>query len=148
DQIVRHLEVSSGSMRFRMECRPAFDYARAPHHTFVGENCVQFDGPGISLGLAASVPLQRADEGVTADFVLGEGQSAVFILRLLDPGRDAGCCPDTGEADQRFRETVTYWQRWLSRSTYHGRWREVVQRSALVLKLLTYEPTGALVAAP
>jgi GH15 family glucan-1,4-alpha-glucosidase len=43
---------------------------------------------------------------------------------------------------------VTYWQRWLSRCTYHGRWREVVQRSALTLKLLTYEPTGALVAAP
>ena len=45
-------------------------------------------------------------------------------------------------------QTVDYWRHWLSRCTYTGRWREMVHRSALVLKLLTYEPTGAIVAAP
>ena len=111
-------------------------------------NGARFDGPGLSLGLAASVPLRRDGDGVLADFTLGEGQSATFILRQLDPGNDAGHCPGTGEAEERFRETVAYWQRWLSHCTYQGRWREMVQRSALALKLLTYEPTGALVAAP
>jgi GH15 family glucan-1,4-alpha-glucosidase len=131
-----------------MECRPAFDYARAPHNTSLTAHGARFDGPGLSLGLAASIPLRLGDDGVHADFILDEGQSAVFILRRLDSGNDAGHCPSTGEAEERFRETVTYWQRWLSHCTYHGRWREVVQRSALALKLLTYEPTGALVAAP
>jgi GH15 family glucan-1,4-alpha-glucosidase len=148
DQLVRRLQVVSGSMQFRAECRPAFDYGRAQHHTIVKEKWATFDGPGLMLELAASTPLQRDGVGVQADFSLGEGQSAVFILRLVEPGSNAGCCPGTDEADQRFRETVGYWQRWLSRCTYHGRWREVVQRSALALKLLTYEPTGALVAAP
>ena len=47
-----------------------------------------------------------------------------------------------------FRDTVDYWRRWLSKCTYHGRWREMVERSALALKLLSFEPTGAIVAAP
>src|SRR5260370_29361125 len=47
-----------------------------------------------------------------------------------------------------FRATVEYWRRWISQSTYRGRWRETVQRSALANKFLTYEPTGAIVAAP
>ena len=47
-----------------------------------------------------------------------------------------------------FRKTVHYWRDWLSRSTYTGRWREMVERSALAMKLLTFEPSGAFVAAP
>jgi GH15 family glucan-1,4-alpha-glucosidase len=47
-----------------------------------------------------------------------------------------------------FDATVNYWRRWVAQSAYRGRWREMVQRSALTLKLLTYAPTGALVAAP
>jgi GH15 family glucan-1,4-alpha-glucosidase len=148
DQLVRRLQVTSGSMRFKAECRPAFDYGRATHDMSVREESARFDGPGLSLELVASLPLQPDGDGVQADFTLGEGQSAVFILRILEPGHDGGCCPGTDEAEQRFRETVTYWQRWLSRCTYRGRWREIVQRSALALKLLTYEPTGALIAAP
>jgi GH15 family glucan-1,4-alpha-glucosidase len=44
--------------------------------------------------------------------------------------------------------TLEYWQRWIRRSRYRGRYREMVERSALTLKLLVYQPTGALVAAP
>ena len=53
-----------------------------------------------------------------------------------------------GEAEELFRATVAYWRRWLSKCTYAGRWREMVERSALTLKLLSFEPTGAIVAAP
>src|SRR5262249_55953584 len=53
-----------------------------------------------------------------------------------------------GEAEDLFRDTVAYWRRWLSKCTYVGRWRETVHRSALTLKLLSFEPTGAIVAAP
>src|SRR5262245_458025 len=148
DQLVRRVRVVRGHMPFRLECRPAFDYARAQHQTSISEQGARFDGPGMSVGLAASVPLRRDGDGVLADFALDEGQSAIFVLRLLDPGHATGPCPGTGESEQRFRETVAYWQRWISHCTYQGRWREIVQRSALALKLLIYEPTGALIAAP
>jgi GH15 family glucan-1,4-alpha-glucosidase len=148
DQLVRRARVVNGTMPFRVECRPAFDYARGRHDTSIAGQTARFDGPGLSLGLTASVPLRRDGDGVVAEFTLGEGQSASFVLRQTGPGDAAGHCPGAGEAEERFRETVEYWQRWLSHCTYHGRWRETVQRSALALKLLTYEPTGALVAAP
>jgi GH15 family glucan-1,4-alpha-glucosidase len=148
DQLIRRVHVVRGKLSFRAECRPAFDYARQPHKTHVDGKRARFDGPGLSLGMAASIPLTADGTGVTADFELGEGQDAIFILRLVDPGRADAPCPGVVEAEERFRETVDYWQRWLSKCTYVGRWREVVQRSALTLKLLTYEPTGAIVAAP
>ena len=148
DKLVRRVRVVRGRMPFRLECRPTFDYARIPPRIAIRDGSARFDGPGLSLGLAASVPLQRDGDGVLADFILNVGQTAVFVLRSIDPSECAGPPPGTDEAEQRFRETVTYWQRWLSRCTYQGRWREMVQRSALTLKLLTYEPTGALIAAP
>src|SRR5688572_13403442 len=92
-QLVRRVRVVHGRMPFRLECRPAFDYARARHDTLVNERGARFDGPGLSLGLVASVPLQRDGDGVLADFVLGEGENATFILRQLDAHEDVGHCP-------------------------------------------------------
>jgi GH15 family glucan-1,4-alpha-glucosidase len=114
----------------------------------LGEHGARFDGPEISLGLASSVPLERAAGGVRAKFTLGEGQKAVFVLRYLAADAALGQCPGHGEAEELFRATVAYWRRWLSKCTYKGRWREIVERAALTLKLLSYEPTGAIVAAP
>ena len=85
---------------------------------------------------------------MVADFTLGEGEKATFVLRRLAPEDEPGRCPGVGEAEELFRDTVAYWRRWLSRCTYTGRWREMVHRSALTLKLLSFEPTGAIVAAP
>lgn len=148
DQLVRRVRVVRGKFPFALECRPAFDYARASHETRVSEHGARFDGPDLSLGLAASVPLRAEGTGAAGTFTLGEGEAATFILRIIDRDAQPGQCPGTDEAEDRFRETVAYWQKWLSQCTYHGRWRETVHRSALILKLLTYEPTGAIVAAP
>src|SRR5688572_492606 len=90
DQLVRRVRVVHGRMPFRLECRPAFDYARARHDTNINDHGARFDGPGLSMGLAASVPLQRDGDGVLADFVLGEGENATFTLRQLDPGNGIG----------------------------------------------------------
>ena len=154
DQLVRRVRVVHGRMPFSVRCRPAFDYARAPHETILDEHGARFVGPGLTLRLAANVELRRDGKGdgegngVSADFVLGEGESTTFVLRIC-PGHDAEPpCPGPEESEAGFRETVAFWQRWLSHCTYQGRWREMVHRSALALKLLTYKPTGALVAAP
>jgi GH15 family glucan-1,4-alpha-glucosidase len=148
DELVRRVRVVRGKVGFQLECRPAFDYARAAHKVHISPEGARFDGPGLSLDLAAPVPLRSDGSGVSADFTLGEGEKATFVLRRLGPDDRPGRCPGVGEGEDLFRDTVAYWRRWLSKSTYTGRWREMVHRSALTLKLLSFEPTGAIVAAP
>jgi GH15 family glucan-1,4-alpha-glucosidase len=147
-QIIRRVEVVRGTMTFRMECTPAFDYARLEHETRVVTGGATFHSPDLSLGLASFLPLQKKGGGAVAEFTLQEEQSTVFVLRQIQPGDDCGLCFSKVEEEEIFMRTVEYWRRWLSRCTYKGRWREMVRRSALTLKLLTYEPTGAIVAAP
>jgi GH15 family glucan-1,4-alpha-glucosidase len=148
DDLIRRVRVVRGQLAFRLECRPAFDYARATHECHINERGARFDGPGLSLGLATPLPLRPDGTGVVADFTLGEGEKAAFVLRRISPEGGPGGCPGVGEGEDLFRETVAYWRRWVSRCTYAGRWRETVLRSAITLKLLSFEPTGAIIAAP
>ncbi len=147
-QIIRRVKVVRGEMTFRLECRPAFDYARAEHKTHLHGGTARFDGPGLSLTLLTSVPLRRNGNAIASEFTLREGETAVVILRQVDNDAENPPCPSVEEVEAMFRSTVGYWKRWLSQCTYTGRWREMVHRSALMLKLLTFEPTGAIVAAP
>jgi GH15 family glucan-1,4-alpha-glucosidase len=148
DEVVRRVAVVRGQVAFRLECRPAFDYARGVHQVQLVGDGARFDGPGLSLGLAAPVPLRLDGDGVVTDFTLREGEKAAFVLSRIDPDDRLGRCPDVVEAEELFRETVAYWRRWLSKCTYTGRWREMVHRSAMTLKLLSFEPTGAIIASP
>src|SRR5579871_265383 len=125
-QLVRRARVVRGEMTLEMRCHPAFDYARATHTTHMIEHGARFDGPGLSLGLAASVSLRQDGQGTTANFTLSEGQNATFVLRMIAPDSHPGLCPGTDEAEDLFRSTVEYWHRWAAHCTYRGRWREVV----------------------
>ncbi len=147
-QLVRRVRVVRGEMSFRMECSPAFDYAREEHETEVTAEGAAFSTPDLCLGLSTRVPLQESAGAAVAEFSLEEGEAAVFVLREIEAGDRCEPSPSEGKEDELFVQTVEYWRRWLSKCTYSGRWREVVQRSALALKLLTFEPTGAMVAAP
>ncbi len=147
-QVVRRVSVVRGSLTFRLNCQPAFNYARDPHTTEVTAVGVCFRSPALSLGMATRVPLKPDGAGVSADFTLHEGQTAVFVLQEIAQGAGCGITLAEEEAHELFKKTVEYWRRWLSKCTYRGRWREMVERSALTLKLLTFEPTGAIVAAP
>jgi GH15 family glucan-1,4-alpha-glucosidase len=146
--LVRRVRVVRGTLAFRMMCHPAFNYARDEHETQISECGAAFHAPDLSLGLATDVPLRREGSGVASEFTLQEGQSAVFVLRAIEAGLDCGQPLASDEAQASFERTVTYWHDWLSQCTYTGRWREIIYRSALVLKLLTFEPTGAIIAAP
>ncbi len=147
-QVIRRITVVRGRMKLRLECRPAFNYARDTHETKLIADGAEFHAPNAHVGLATRVPLHIENNGVIADFELGVGETATFVLRELDHATDCGFSLSEEEAETAFRETVAFWRTWLSQSVYRGRWREMVDRSALVLKLLTYEPTGAIVAAP
>ena len=147
-QVIRRVRVVRGVVTFRMECFPAFDYAREEHETAISDEGACFRSPRLCLGLATRVPLEQLGNGVVAEFTLQEEQTAVFVLREIEAGAGCGVSFSESEEEDLLRRTVEYWRRWLSRCTYAGRWREVVYRSALALKLLTHEPTGAIVAAP
>lgn len=146
--LVRRVKVVRGSMDFCMECRPAFNYARDEHQTILSCAGARFHSPKLNLELSTDVPLRQEGNGVEAKFTLQATEIAVFVLRKTEPDVDCGLPLDYSQADKLFKQTVDYWSRWLEQCTYTGRWREMVHRSALVLKLLTYEPTGAIVAAP
>jgi GH15 family glucan-1,4-alpha-glucosidase len=149
-QIVRHLRVLRGEMPFHVDCRPAFNFARERHEVKPnGSDGVIFHAPTLRVQLATSVPLQVGEKGgVRAQLALREGESAVFLLRMLTADRQPVAALDIEAEHALFSATANYWRRWVSHCTYHGRWREMVQRSALALKLLTCDATGALVAAP
>ena len=147
-QLIRRVRVVRGEMSFRVECSPAFDYARAEHETRISDEGATFSASDLCMGLSSPVPLRESAGAAVADFSLDEGETAVFMLQEIEAGGDCEIPPSEEKEDKLFRQTVEYWRRWLSKCTYTGRWREVVHRSALALKLLTFEPTGAMVAAP
>jgi GH15 family glucan-1,4-alpha-glucosidase len=147
--VYRRIRCVRGSVRISVACRPAFDYGRATHDTLIEANGATFKTGSLTLALSTAVPLNNDGRGgVSAEFMLSEGKSQVFILR--DDGNEGGVPrpPSEEEVERLLRGTVKFWQDWLSACTYRGRWRDQVHRSALVLKLLTFEPTGAIIAAP
>jgi GH15 family glucan-1,4-alpha-glucosidase len=146
-RLVRRVLGVRGRMPFRVEIEPRFDYAREAHQVELGDHGAVFHAPSLTLAFEGEVPLERSGRGAAARFVLSAGESRAFVLERVDEGYQPRDYPPA-ETNELFERTVAYWRRWLSRSRYAGRWREMVHRSALTLKLLTYEPTGAIVAAP
>src|SRR5207302_1878636 len=148
-RIYRRVRCVRGAVRIWVACRPAFNYGRQVHETVIETNGARFKSGSLTLALSATVPLSDDGQGgVSAEFALTEGQSRTFILGENSDGEGAPTPPSEEDAEQLLRSTVKFWHNWLSGCTYHGRWRDQVHRSALALKLLTYEPTGAIIAAP
>jgi GH15 family glucan-1,4-alpha-glucosidase len=148
-RLIRNVRVIRGKMDFRVECLPAFDYARCNHTVSVGKSGAVFASEDDRLGLATNVRLENGAEGAAdANFALGAGERATFVLAHLQRGEGPGEILSDVGFEELLQSTLDYWRRWLSNSTYQGRWREIVHRSVLVLKLMVYDPTGALVASP
>jgi len=145
DLLVRQCLAVRGRAIFELACHPAFDYGRAAHEVQIVQGVgAVFTSPLGRAVLRTNVALKVEENGVAASFTLEEGESATFHLEWNGEVRPIA----DGETQELFTTTQDFWQSWVSQSRYRGRWREMVQRSALVLKLLVYHPTGALVAAP
>ncbi|MCX4237843.1 glycoside hydrolase family 15 protein [Streptomyces ortus] len=145
-RLIRRVLCVRGSVPFHARVAPRFDYAAQPHTARIHDGMVVFESKNLSLALTSTEPLQCDGLDATADFKLHEGESAVFALDQVSGDIQPRCCP-RAEAEDLFGATVAFWRNWLTASHYRGRWREMVHRSALTLKLLTYAPTGAIVAA-
>jgi GH15 family glucan-1,4-alpha-glucosidase len=135
-QLIRRVRVTRGVMTFRMECSPAFDYARQEHETEITRDGACFYSPQLSLGLATYVPVEQHGNAAAVDFTLKEDESTVFALRQIKPGEGCGLSISELAEQELFMQTVEYWRRWLSKCTYTGRWREMVYRSAHFKKLV------------
>ncbi|WP_406079344.1 glycoside hydrolase family 15 protein [Micromonospora sp. NBC_00858] len=155
-RLVRMLRVVRGVMRFRVDCQPRFNYGRDPHELDAYPAGHVFRSSALSLAVSlvrypetqpAEQGVQRKDDGIWAIATLREGEAGGAVL-------ETGVSPDLprfytpGEVQELLEQTRDFWRRWLGRSRYTGRWREMVERSAMTLKLMTYAPTGALIAAP
>jgi GH15 family glucan-1,4-alpha-glucosidase len=146
-RLIRRVLGVRGTMPFRARIAPRFGYGSEPHALSETQAGVVFTASSLAVSLTSTVLLEHDGRDVTAEFTLTEGQSAMFALD--EASGDAVPRPCSSEEARELGEsTIEYWRRWLSASRYRGRWREVVHRSALTLKLLTYAPTGAIVAAP
>jgi GH15 family glucan-1,4-alpha-glucosidase len=155
-RLVRMLRCVRGQVDFDVEVSPRFDYGRQPHKAHVTENGVVFaaeDGTAMTLhavrepGADRLARLELAGEGdVRLTLAMRAGDMRGVILESGTDGPPHEVHPD--EFVQLFDETARFWRSWISRSTYTGRWREMMQRSAIALKLMTYAPSGAVVAAP
>jgi GH15 family glucan-1,4-alpha-glucosidase len=140
--VIRRIRVPRGTVRIRVSCRPRLDYATSvPEASAYGDTVVFHDG-AYSLRLGASVPLLIGEGETHAEFELQPGDEAWFVL--CDEEHDP---LDIAECKAALEATAEAWRRWTRRSTYRGRWRERVDRSALVLKLLTSHEHGSIAAA-
>jgi GH15 family glucan-1,4-alpha-glucosidase len=146
-RLIRQVVCVRGSIPFRVRVAPRFGYGAQPHAVRMLDGAALFESEALSLALTATVPLECDDLDARAEFKLTQGESAVFAMDRVGGEVAPRRCPHA-EAEQEFTATVAFWRHWLSSSRYRGRWREMVHRSALTLKLLTYAPTGAIVAAP
>ncbi|MDW3213847.1 MAG: glycoside hydrolase family 15 protein [Ilumatobacteraceae bacterium] len=138
--VIRRARCVRGTVALRstMIVRP--DYGRADARFSERDGEIRIDvGEVPPLVATASVELAIDGDTVRGECELGEGESAWFTL-----GADGHTALDVGTV---IDDTVDYWQLWTAQSTYRGRWREAVERSALVLKLLTSIETGGLIAA-
>ncbi|MDE1178574.1 MAG: glycoside hydrolase family 15 protein [Edaphobacter sp.] len=149
-QVVRNVKVIQGEIQFHVKCRPRFDYARSSHTVEKHAECIVFtpttEGQP-TLVLQSTIPLTVEDDGdVAHSFRMKAGETASFVFG--EDCEDARCALDEDVLKTVFEETTNYWRTWIARSNYTGRWREMVNRSALLLKLLTDREFGSIVAAP
>ncbi|MGY1673291.1 glycoside hydrolase family 15 protein [Geodermatophilus sp. SYSU D00710] len=153
-RIVRMVQCVRGRMTFEVEVAPRFDYGRHPHRLELSGPGAVFVANGQRLTLhvvrapederLADVRVEDTDLRGTVGLVAGQTRGVVLETDADGPPREIH--PD--EVQALFDATVAHWRSWIGRSTYTGRWREAVQRSAITLKLMTYAPSGGIVAAP
>ncbi|KAI9720618.1 MAG: hypothetical protein M1812_002798 [Candelaria pacifica] len=172
--LVRRVECIRGQGDIAVKIFPAFNYAQDSHSTELiddrkrSENDsrrVVFKSRGLELQVDVTIDCgdtgnehrpkvlfkkeseeHMLGDGVVAHIHLDEGQAISFVLREHRLDRIEHLTKSI--VDQTEQDTLTYWHKWISQNKSKGRFREVVARSLMILKLLTYEPTGAIIAAP
>lgn len=148
NEIVRMVTVVKGNISFYLCCAPRFDYARAQHAIEMSDTRAIFTPEGQAcppMALYSTQKLEQEGSTVVSRFRLKAGESATFVF---GPVKEEIFSPRPERVQEIFQQTRTFWSGWVSRSRYSGRWREMVERSALMLKLCISQEHGSLIAAP
>src|SRR5262249_26410763 len=144
-RITRIVEGVSGSVPMRTRFKPRFDYGRIVPWVMRSGNVLHATAGPDALELRSDVDVSAAGQEQSADFTVSAGQRVGFVLSShsswQSPPTPIDAQTATGDAEQ-------WWREWAGRSTYDGGWPDVVERSLITLKALTFEPTGGIVAAP
>jgi len=156
-RLVRNIKVVRGTMKFRIQIKPRFNYGRTQHKLDASEYGALFHTDDLDLSVYGIAPrgvklrdlnlaIEPEGGGLQWTRTLREGEIGGLVLESNGGLPQRLVTPE--EAQELSDETARFWSNWLHRSSYRGRWREMVSRSAMALKLMTYAPSGALVAAP
>jgi len=148
NEIIRTVAVVRGEVDFKMRCQPRFNYAMCGHSVNIEDRYAIFSPASDDfppLALYSTVVLRQESADAISDFRLRAGERATFVFGGV---RVQGEQPEMEFVEQRFHETARFWKEWIAKSKYKGRWREMVNRSALMLKLLISREHGSLIAAP
>jgi len=143
--IIRKIRVMRGTITMRVICAPVFDYARTKPTIKQSEEVWHFESDDLSMSLYSDIDLQMTNHTIDCEVTLKEGETVHFML--TEQSDLENTANQKQQEEEAFYTTIQYWRDWLAQCTYKGRWREMVYRSALTLKLLTFEPTGAIIAA-
>ncbi len=140
--LVRKVYVLKGAITFCVKCAPRFHYGMKQHQTKKRKTGMTFQLDEFSLHLTSNVRLKKIKDYAFAEFSLRKEESVEFILS------DKSKQFSKEHAEKLCVTTIHFWKSWCKKITYEGLWKEQVLRSALTLKLLFFDKTGALVAAP
>ena len=150
-ELIRRVTSIRGEVTYRMKCNPRFNYGRSGHTIErVSENEVVIrskEDPATVMRMVSSVPMKVEGNDITAVFTLSPTETADFLMEqaAIHSTKDRELCNFVTES---LYDTINYWKEWVSQSDYKGRWADMVNRSALVLKLLTSHNYGSIIAAP
>jgi GH15 family glucan-1,4-alpha-glucosidase len=152
-KVARILECTEGSVSFVVECRPRFNYGTVtPHAVLIEEeggasNHAFARGGASAISVYCSAPVSIIDHAFHAEGSLRAEEKAYSVVTsqpyFLPIAEDF----DEEKVERMLEETVQYWEEWSGRCSYNGQYRDDVLRSALALKALTFEPSGAILAA-
>jgi GH15 family glucan-1,4-alpha-glucosidase len=144
--VVRIVEGVDGTVPMRMDLMLRFDYgAIVPWvRRLEDETRIAIAGPD-AIALRTPVPLRGENLSTVAEFTVGPGERIPFVLTWFQSHHEP---PRAITPEHAFDDTCSFWSDWLDGCSYGGRYSEAVFRSLMVLKAMTYGPTGGLVAAP
>ena len=147
-KLIRRVKAVHGCARITVQCIPAFQYGSQTHEVDIRAQEVFFRTPSLGLQLATPIELEKAGASVAGEFTLEESRTVSLALGDISDGSLKELALFEPALDELEERTATYWREWVGKSSYRGRWQEIIHRSALLLELLTYTPSGALIAAP